>query len=205
MLILPCLPLVPSPAGGGGTGGSAFGLPAAACPPTRGIWLWWLHKALFHCRAAEGGCTCVSVWQAAPEGVCKRQTTLPRISLHVLLHRVVQPREGCSPSSHPIKHTQGLGADSGASAGLEGMAATSGSPGKLLLLASPKNLPGDKPHGLGGDRRGPAGMREEDGESTPGFVYSSERAGRGLQEFSQGRHPDGAAIISKTHSSASLS
>lgn len=57
----------------------------------------------------------------------------------------------------------------------------------------------------GRDRRGPAGMREEDGESTPGFVYSLERAGRGLQEFSQGRHPDGAAIISKTHSSASLS
>lgn len=48
-------------------------------------------------------------------------------------------------------------------------------------------------------------MREEEVGSAPGFARRSEQAGRGLQEFSQGRHPDGAAIISKTHSSVSLS
>lgn len=72
----PPLPLLPSSSAKAlwHKQGFAFRLTAAAYPPTRKIWLWWLHKALFHFRAAEGGCTCRSVWQAAPEGVCKRQT-----------------------------------------------------------------------------------------------------------------------------------
>lgn len=54
--------------------GCAGRLPAAAQPPARKLRLWWLHKAAFHCRAAEGARTCGAVWQAAPEGVRKRQT-----------------------------------------------------------------------------------------------------------------------------------
>lgn len=68
---------------------------------TRGLWLWWLHKALFHFRAAERRCTCGSVWQTTPEGVCKRQTMLPRISLHTLLHCLVLPGKDAPQAATP--------------------------------------------------------------------------------------------------------
>lgn len=92
------------------------------------------------------------------------------------------------------------------SARLEGTAGTLG-----LRENAPSPSPdsqtseGRKHTAEGGQRKGLGGMREKDGESAPGFAQPLEQAGKELQEFSQGRHPDRAAIISKTHSSVSLS
>lgn len=167
---------------------TAFRL-AAACPPTRRVRLWWLHKALFHFGAAEGGGTCGSVWQAAPEGVCKRQTHCQESHYPSQFTAWSSPGKDALQTATPETARWHRGAGGDASAGLEGTAGTSGA------AQTSKGCPRRA-------RESSGGMREEYAE--PAEVCVLLGAGWERQTFSSGRHSNRAATICKTPSSVSV-
>lgn len=144
--------------------GLAFRL-AAACPPTSRVRLWWLHKALFHFGAAEGGGTCGSVWQAAPEGVCKRQTPCQESHYPSRFTAWSSPGKDALQTATPETACRHPGAAGDASTGLEGTAGTSG------LLRPPRAAQGGQGRVLG-----ECGRRTQNPQR---FVHWSEQAGRG--------------------------